>query len=210
MKPIIETKIVGALEANCYILGCKNHGKATVIDPGDNSEEILDFIKDKGLKLDCIINTHSHADHVGANGKVKEASGAPILIHKEDSDFLISEANRELAAFYGVNPSPRADRLLTDGDIIEICPDISLKVIHTPGHSPGGICLLYDSILFTGDTLFSGSIGRSDLSGGSQDKLINSIKNKLMILDDNIKVFPGHGPSSTIGDEKKYNPFVQG
>jgi glyoxylase-like metal-dependent hydrolase (beta-lactamase superfamily II) len=206
----LETIVVGAIDVNCYIVGCETHGKAAVIDPGDNSKTILDFIKSKGFKIAYIINTHAHADHVGANGKIKESSGAPLLIHKGDSDFLTSEENREMAAFYGVSPSPKADGLLSDGDIIEICPDISFKVIHTPGHSQGGICLLYNGFLFTGDTLFAGSVGRSDLHGGSHSDLISSIKNKLMVLDDKIKVFPGHGPSSTIGEEKEYNPFVRG
>lgn len=208
MNIIVETIIVGDLEVNCYIIGCKAHRNAVVIDPGDNSKTILDFISDKGFNLDYIINTHAHADHIGANGRVKDASGASILIHESDSDFLISEANGEMAAFYGVSPSPRADRLLADGDIIEICPDIKFKVIHTPGHSPGGICLLYNGFLFTGDTLFAGSVGRSDLMGGSHNNLISSIKSRLMILDESVKVFPGHGPSSTIGNEKQYNPFI--
>lgn len=208
MEPLIETMVVGPLDVNCYIVGCKTHGKAVVIDPGDNSKGIIDFIKTKGLELVYIVNTHAHADHIGANGRVKVASGAPILIHKEDSDFMISEANKEMAVFYGVNPSPPADRLLADGDVIEICPDLPLNVIHTPGHSPGGICLSFNNFLFTGDTLFAGSIGRSDLPGGSHRTLINSIKNRLMILDDAVSVFPGHGSSSTIGDEKIYNPFL--
>jgi len=208
MNTILETITVGALDVNCYILGCKIHKKAVVIDPGDNSKTILDFIKKNSLKLTHIINTHAHADHVGANGKIKDASGVPILIHKGDADFLVSESNKEMAHFYGVNPSPKADRLLNDGEIIEICPDISLKVIHTPGHSPGGICLHHNGFLFTGDTLFANSIGRSDLHGGSHNDLINSIKTKLIILDDKIKVFPGHGPPSTIGEEKQYNPFL--
>ncbi|MBI3600866.1 MAG: MBL fold metallo-hydrolase [Nitrospinae bacterium] len=207
---IFETIVVGALDVNCYIVGCESHGSAAVIDPGDNSKTILDFIKSKGFKITYIINTHAHADHVGANGKIKESSDAPLLIHKGDSDFLTSEANREMAAFYGVSPSPKADRLLSDGDIIEICPDVSFRVIHTPGHSPGGICLLYNGFLFTGDTLFAGSVGRSDLPGGSHSDLISSIKTRLMVLDDKVKVFPGHGPSSTIGEEKEYNPFVRG
>ncbi len=206
---MLETIVVGALDVNCYIIGCEAHGKAAVIDPGDSPKTILNFINSKGFKIACIINTHAHADHVGANGKIKEASGAPLLIHKGDSDFLTSESSKEMAAFYGVSPSPKADRLLSEGDTIEICPDISFKVIHTPGHSPGGICLLYNNILFTGDTLFSGSVGRSDLPGGSHSSLISSIKNKLMILDNSVKIYPGHGPSSTIGEEKKYNPFIK-
>ena len=208
VNTILETITVGALDVNCYIMGCKTHKKAVVIDPGDNSKTILDFIKKNSLELTHIINTHAHADHVGANGKIKDALGIPILIHKGDSDFLVSEANKEMAHFYGVNPSPKADRLLNDGEIIEICPDISLKIIHTPGHSPGGICLHYNDFLFTGDTLFANSIGRSDLHEGSHNDLINSIKTKLTILNDKVKVFPGHGPSSTIGEEKQYNPFL--
>lgn len=209
VNPILETIVIGAMDVNCYIVGCKIHSKVAVIDPGDNPKTILELIKNRGLKIAYIINTHAHADHVGANGKIKESSGAPLLIHKGDSDFLTSEENREMAAFYGVAPSPVADRLLSDGDIIKICHDVSFKVIHTPGHSPGGICLLYNGFLFTGDTLFAGSVGRSDLPGGSHRDLISSIKNKLIVLDGSVKVFPGHGPPSTIGEEKEYNPFIK-
>ena len=158
--------------------------------------------------MDCIINTHGHADHILGNVRVKQATNAPILIHKDDADMLPS-AQKNLSAWIGAGVScGEGDRLIKDGDKIVI-GDFEFKVIHTPGHTPGGICLLTEGVLFSGDTLFAESVGRSDFPGGSHHKLITSIKEKLMVLDDDVKVLPGHGPGSTIGWERKMNPFIQ-
>ena len=158
--------------------------------------------------VEAIINTHGHADHVLANVKVQEATGAPIWIHSADADMLGS-GSRNLSAFLGGATScGKADRLLTDGEVLPI-GDFSLTVLHTPGHTPGGISLLFDKTVFVGDTLFAESIGRTDFPGGSYSQLINSIKTKLMTLDDEVKAYPGHGPATTIGWERRQNPFIQ-
>jgi hydroxyacylglutathione hydrolase len=193
--------------ANCYILGCKETHEASVIDPGDEAERILLKLAGLKLKVKYIINTHGHFDHVGANKKMKEATGADILIHALDAPMLGSLA--QAAASFGLKSenSPPPDKTVDDGDIITF-GKISLKVIHTPGHSPGGISLYTNGCLFVGDTLFQGSIGRTDLPGGNFNTLKSSIHNKLFPLDDNIRVLTGHGPETSIGKEKRYNPFV--
>jgi hydroxyacylglutathione hydrolase len=204
---IIEFLPVGPIMANCYIVGCKETHEASVIDPGDEAERILIKLAEFKLKVKYIINTHGHFDHVGANRKMKEATGADILIHALDAPMLGSLA--QAAASFGLKSenSPPPDKTVDDGDIITF-GNISLKVIHTPGHSPGGISLYTPGFLFVGDTLFQGSIGRTDLPGGNFNTLKSSIQNKLFPLDDNIQVFTGHGPETSIGKEKRYNPFV--
>jgi hydroxyacylglutathione hydrolase len=204
---IIELLPVGPIMANCYIVGCKETHEASVIDPGDEAEKILLKLAELNLKVKYIINTHGHFDHVGANRKMKEATGADILIHNLDAPMLGSLV--QAAASFGLKSenSPPPDKTVDDGDIITF-GKISLKVIHTPGHSPGGISLYTPGVLFVGDTLFQGSIGRTDLPGGNFNTLKSSIQNKLFPLDDNCRVFTGHGPETSIGKEKRYNPFV--
>jgi glyoxylase-like metal-dependent hydrolase (beta-lactamase superfamily II) len=194
--------------ANCIILGCEETHEAVVIDPGDEHEKILETLSDTELTVKFLINTHGHFDHVGANRSMKQATGAPILIHALDAPMLGHLASA--AASFGLRSenSPPPDRTIDDGDIITF-GNISLKVIHTPGHSPGGICLHTDGVLFVGDTLFSGSIGRTDLPGGNFQTLKESIQKKLFPLGDDIQVFTGHGPSTTLGREKRHNPFVR-
>ena len=204
---IIKEMAVGALMANCIILGCEKTGEAAVIDPGDETERILLSLADSKLKLKYIINTHGHFDHVGGNKKMKEATGADILIHLLDAPMLSRLSSDATLFGFSAENSPPPDRTLEDNDTISF-GEIRLKVIHTPGHSPGGISLYTDSKLFVGDTLFAGSIGRSDLPGGDFNTLISSIKNRLFELGDDVKVFPGHGPNTTIGKEKLSNPFV--
>ncbi len=204
---IIKEMAVGALMANCIILGCEKTGEAAVIDPGDETERILLSLADSKLKLKYIINTHGHFDHVGGNKKMKEATGADILIHLLDAPMLSRLSSDAILFGFSAENSPPPDRTLEDNDTISF-GEIRLKVIHTPGHSPGGISLYTDSKLFVGDTLFAGSIGRSDLAGGDFNALISSIKNRLFELDDDVNVFPGHGPNTTIGKEKLSNPFV--
>ncbi len=198
---------VGPIMANCYILGCKETHEAVVIDPGDDADLILLKLAELKLKVKYIINTHGHFDHVGANRKMKEATGAELLIHALDAPMLGSLS--QAAASFGLKSenSPAPDKTIDDGDIISF-GKISLKVIHTPGHSPGGISLFTNGYLFVGDTLFQGSIGRTDLPGGNFNTLKSSIHNKLFPLGDNIRVFTGHGPETSIGKEKRYNPFV--
>ena len=199
---------VGSLGTNCYIAYCENTKKAVIIDPGGDAARILALVNREGLTVEAIINTHGHADHVLANVKVQEGTGAPIWIHGADADMLGS-GSRNLSAYMGASTAcGAADRLLADGEVLTI-GDFTLKVLHTPGHTPGGISLLGDKAVFVGDTLFAESIGRTDFPGGSYSQLIQSIKTKLMVLDDDVKAFPGHGPATTIGWERRQNPFIQ-
>jgi glyoxylase-like metal-dependent hydrolase (beta-lactamase superfamily II) len=194
--------------ANCYILGCEETREAVVIDPGDEADRILQVLADENLKLKYIINTHGHFDHVGANKEMKAATGADILIHSFDEPMLshLSQAARQFG-LDGVENSPPSDRAIDDGDEITF-GNITLKVIHMPGHSRGGIALHTDAVVFVGDSLFAGSIGRTDLPGGDYRTLISSIKEKLFLLPDDTKVYTGHGPRTTIKAEKISNPFV--
>lgn len=199
--------VVGPLQVNCYILADEKTKEAIVIDAGEDAENILEIVKDKGLKVKYIIITHAHFDHVGANKALKEATGADILMHQNDEIVLKSAANH--GSLFGIRSvaSPPADRYVKHGDAIS-AGEVSLKVLHTPGHSQGGICLLTKGMVFTGDTLFAGSIGRTDLPGGDMVALLRGIKEHLMTLPDNTRVCPGHGPASTIGDERRDNPFL--
>jgi len=206
----LESICVGPLEVNCYIVGCTEHKICAVIDPGDSSTRILKIVEEKGWKIKLIINTHGHADHSGASAKVKLASGAPIFIHKGDAEMLTHEAMSDMAAYLGIAPSPPADELLEDGQELALCEHLTFKVLHTPGHSPGGVCLLFGNNLITGDTLFRMTVGRTDLPGGSFAALKDSIMNKIFPLPPETVIYPGHGDSSTVGNEKSYNPFLYG
>jgi glyoxylase-like metal-dependent hydrolase (beta-lactamase superfamily II) len=199
---------ISSMGVNCYIVGCEETREVAVIDPGGNARAILNMLKENDLKAVYIINTHGHIDHIGANKGVKDATGAQILIHEADAKMLVNSAsNLSFLMGSGVT-SPAADRLLKDGDKIKIGNTVELDVIHTPGHSPGGVCLKTDDIIFVGDTLFQGSIGRTDFPGGSYNQLIQNIKNKLLCYDDDVIAYPGHGPATTIGFERKHNPFL--
>ncbi len=204
----IELIPAGYMETNCYVVWEDKSADAIIIDPGGSSDAIIGFIAENKLHPIMIVNTHSHADHIGANLILKNEYNCPILIHSAEAAHL-TDANLNLSAFIGFTEpiSAPPERLLNDGDTIQL-GNSSFKVIHTPGHTPGGICLYNGSILFSGDTLFAGSIGRTDFPGGSFEQLIESIKVKLMALPDEVKVYPGHGPSTTIGIERTDNPFI--
>ena len=199
---------VGAYQANCYLVYDEETKEALVIDPGAQGREIIGEAEKLGVKIKYIVNTHGHVDHIGANEYVKAATGAPLLIHEKDASMLTSPS-KNLSAYFGEKmEKPAADRLLSDGDVLEI-GSMKFTVLHTPGHTQGGICLAGEDVCFSGDTLFAMSIGRSDFPGGSHETLINSIMTKLMPLEDKVIVFPGHGPYTTIGAERKGNPFLR-
>jgi glyoxylase-like metal-dependent hydrolase (beta-lactamase superfamily II) len=206
-KPLVEPLIVGPLFSNCYILYDENLKEGVVIDPGDDAEDILKAIKKLGIKIKYILATHGHFDHVGAVAPLKKTLNADFLAHEEDFFFL--EDGKNTANRWGVDihQPPRPDRFIKHGDKIKV-GEFELEVIHTPGHSPGGVSFFYDKMLFGGDTLFKGSIGRTDFRNGSFEKLSNSIRKRLYSLPNDTIVYTGHGPITTIGNEKKYNAFV--
>ncbi|MEW6259343.1 MAG: MBL fold metallo-hydrolase [Thermodesulfobacteriota bacterium] len=204
---IIESLVVGPIMANCFILGCERTRKAAIIDPGAESAKILMKLAALNLTVECILNTHGHFDHVGANKKIREATKAPLMIHAADQPMLAFL--RQTAAQFGLSAedSPQPDKLLQDGDILSV-GDIRLQVIHTPGHTPGGVSFYTPDVVFVGDTLFAGSIGRTDFPGGDYDTLIRSIQKRLFPLGDHVTVYCGHGPETTIGRERRFNPFA--
>jgi hydroxyacylglutathione hydrolase len=199
--------VVGPLQVNCFIIADDKTKEAVVIDPGDDAADILKVIREKDFKVKYIVNTHGHFDHIGANKAVKDATGAEILIHEADAPVLASAPRQSTMFGMHAVSSPPADRYVKHGDIIR-AGEVALKVLHTPGHSPGGISLLEQGIVFTGDALFAGSIGRTDFPGGDLMTLLRAIKSNLLTLPDDTKVFSGHGPASTIGEERQENPFL--
>lgn len=204
---IFEKVVVGLYAVNCYIIGDENTKDAVIVDPGENADQILSIVNKHSLNVKHIILTHAHGDHIGALDVIKSKTNAPIHIHENDEKMLMDKHKNFTTMMGGKGIEIKADHLLSDGDIIKV-GDLELEIIHTPGHSMGGICILVENILISGDTLFAGSIGRTDLEGGNYSKLIQSIKEKLMVLEDSITVLPGHGPSSTIGRERLSNPFL--
>jgi len=205
---IQKALFVGLLEVNCYILGDEETKEAVVIDPGGDEEQILEVLDHHSLKLKTIIDTHGHFDHVDANQPLKDATGAAIAIHALDAPML-AKPSAEAMFFTGNRLRlSTADILLKEGDILSF-GNYRLQVLHTPGHTPGGISLVLegDTLVYVGDLLFQGSIGRTDFPGGSFEDLINAVNTKIFTLGDNYTVYPGHGPVTTVGQERKYNPF---
>ncbi len=196
----------------CYIVSCPETKEALVIDPGGHEELLAEKIKTDGLTLKYIVNTHGHSDHTAGNAKLKTLTGAKIVMHADDDKIFRSPEAQAFGRKMGFEPSPPADKTAKDGDQLTV-GNITLQVIHTPGHSPGGICLLGDGNLFTGDTLFVGAIGRTDLPGSSHTVFMESIREKLLNLPEETVVWPGHDygpkPSSTIGIEKIANPYLR-
>jgi glyoxylase-like metal-dependent hydrolase (beta-lactamase superfamily II) len=206
---ILKQMIVGSMGVCCYIVACERTGKAAVIDPGGDENKILKEIAANKFTVDAIIATHGHPDHVCGNRRIKEATGARIIMHREDSRFFGRPEVGEYFSMLGMEPSPPVDEEVEDGDIITV-GEVQLKVIHTPGHTPGGMCLYCAPDLITGDTLFVGGVGRTDFPGGSAEQLFASIANRLFVLPEETVVWPGHGyggSRSTIGREKEGNPY---
>lgn len=201
---------VGPLQCNCSVIGDEQTREAMVIDPGDQIEDILKILKAENLTLKQIVVTHAHIDHVGGAMKLKAATGAPILMNQKD-EALLKMLDMQ-ATWLGMKPpgTVQVDESVSEGRVLQI-GNLSSTVIHTPGHTEGSICLYFpeQKTLIAGDTLFAGSIGRTDLPGGSFDKIMRSLHNQLLQLPDDTQVVPGHGPMTTIGDERETNPFLQ-
>lgn len=201
---------VGSMGVCCYIVSCPETKKAGVVDPGGDVKRLLAAVAHDGLTVEYIIATHGHPDHVCGNRELQDATGAKIVMHRADADFFGKPEVSSYFSMLGMEPSPQPEILVEDGDVIRIGNE-ELQVIHTPGHTPGGICLLNGVHLITGDTLFVGGLGRTDFPGGSQRQLIDSIHTRLLVLPEDTVVWPGHGyggSRSTIGEEKRSNPFL--
>ncbi len=209
----IEQVLVGHMAVFCYIVACPETKEAMVIDPAGNEDSIIRRLAEKGYVLRYIVNTHGHGDHTCGNARVKELTGAKIVMHKLDDEMYNSEQGHAMSRQWGFAPSPPVDMHVDEGDSIKV-GNISLDVLHTPGHSPGGICLLGEGNVFTGDTLFVGGIGRTDLPGASMSEFMEAVNEKLLTLPGDTVVWPGHDygfkPSSTIDIEKKTNPWLAG
>jgi len=204
---ILEALMVGPLGVNCYIVGDDKTREAIVIDPGGNAREILDTLRHGRLTPIAIVATHAHFDHLLALDEVRAQTRAPFLLHAEEAEMLTNAPLGARMFGFAFPPPAPADRLLRDGDEVRV-GEIALKVLHTPGHSPGGMCLWHDNHVFVGDTLFQGGIGRVDLPGGDYATLMRSIRDKLLTLPDGTVVYPGHGDATTIGEERQLNPFL--
>lgn len=209
---IHEVLPVGWLQCNCSIVGDAETREAIVIDPGDNPEQILEVLRRHRLRVKYIVITHAHIDHVGGAARLKQATAAPVLMHPEDRWLYQNlELQATLVGLPAPPPAAEIDHGLRAGDEIRWGQHLRAQVLHTPGHSPGSVSLYVPEreILFAGDTLFAGSIGRTDLWGGSYDAILRSIHAELLPLDDRTAIYPGHGPATTIGAERERNPFLQ-
>ncbi len=204
----LDTLVVGPLQENSYVVACEETKEAVIIDPGAEAERIYRVVTFQGFTLKYVMNTHGHVDHIGGVGDLIEKTGVPFMMHKDDM-FLIQEIEHDpIQAFLQIKTPPPPDRFLSDGEKIAV-GNLEFEVLHTPGHTPGGVCFLVANVLFCGDTLFANSIGRTDLPGGSHQQLLTSIREKLFTLDDNVRAYSGHGSVTTIGNERQFNPFLR-
>lgn len=204
---IVEMMEVGYLATNCYLVICPHTKQALVIDPGGDPETILEAVQQAGATVQYIVNTHGHFDHILANAPIQQATGAKIAIHPLEAPRLAGGSKGLAAWMPGPFPESNADVLLNDGDTLQV-GTLSLKVLHTPGHAPGHISLAGEDAAFVGDVLFRRGIGRWDLEGGDYEQLIRSIQDKLFPLGDSTLVYPGHGSATTIGEERRENPWL--
>ena len=206
----VKQMTVGMMAVCCYLVCCEETRKGLIIDPGGNDDDVIKACKDENIDVKYIVNTHGHPDHVCGNGAIKSATGASIVMHEEDADFFARSDIDQFFSSLGLTPSPPVDIKVKDGDTIKI-GNVSLEVILTPGHTPGGICLYSPPHLFTGDTLFVGAVGRTDFPGGDTNTLLTSLKKRLLPLPAETIVWPGHGYGglrSTIGEESRTNPYL--
>jgi hydroxyacylglutathione hydrolase len=203
---IIKKLVVGPLESNCFIIADENSKECIVIDPGDEPDRILDVIQTGGFQVKYVVCTHGHFDHVGAVSDIKKDTDAKVVLHKDEMNMYKSTKNHAALWGFELDEQPEPDLFVSEGDILQLGSE-KFVILHTPGHSPGGICLYSEGIIITGDTLFAGSVGRTDFPGGDIAKLKDSFK-RLLSLPDETRVLPGHGPESTIGREKRNNFFV--
>lgn len=204
---IVKRIPAGIYAANCYVLYSEKDKEGIIVDPGGDADDILKFVNDNDIKITSIVLTHGHGDHIAGVSELKEELGVDLLIHEADVDMLKS-GDMNLSNIMAIGSIElKADKLLKDGDVIEF-GDEKVTVLHTPGHTLGGICLLSGKHLISGDTLFKGSIGRTDLEGGNYETIINSIREKLLVLPGDTIVYPGHGPETTIEEEIRNNQFL--
>ena len=208
MLEIFDHLVVGPLSCNCYIVGDPETREAIVIDPGDDADALAASIAAKNLTVTAIVATHAHFDHIVAAGRLRELTGAPFHLHDADKP-LLGWMQTSGWMFLGIDlpEPPEVDSSAAEGDLVT-AGSVELQVIHTPGHSPGSISLITPTAVFSGDTLFAGSIGRTDLPGGDTQALIDAVTSKLFALDLDLPVYPGHGPATTLGEERDSNPFV--
>lgn len=206
-SPIIESKAVEPFFKNGYILACPRTRKGIYIDPGDEAELLLQRVEELRIDLIAIVNTHAHMDHICGVKRVKETWDVPIYLHPDDLELY--ERLPAQAGWFGLQyeAAPPPDRWLSEAEDLEV-GELRVKVHHTPGHSPGHVCLEVGGHVFCGDTVFAGSIGRTDLPGGSQEVLLTSIRDRILPLGDDKALYPGHGPQTTIGRERRSNPFL--
>ena len=204
---ILQTLTVGPLATNCYIIGCEKTNIGAIIDPGGDEKTIIDEVAVKNISIQYIINTHAHIDHIQANEYVKKTFSCPLCMHEKDIELLENPDLNLSNLLCSPVKFPSPDKKLKEGDEIKL-GNLSLLILHTPGHTPGSISIVVEKNVFTGDALFAGGIGRTDLPGGNYNLLIQSINEKLLTLPDDFNIYPGHGPASTIGIEKKDNPFL--
>lgn len=206
----IETLVVGPIETNCYILSDPLSREAVIIDAGDDAADILAYVEKNQLQVKYLLNTHGHFDHIQANDAVRQKTGAPLAIHADDVELLVSPEKVSGGMMAAVHGCREPEMVLHNGDTICFGP-YRLRVIYTPGHSKGGCCFyeVQEKVCFTGDTLFYGSIGRTDLYGGSYAVLLKSVRERLQVVADDVAIYPGHGPESTMAFERKANPYLK-